>query len=291
MHRLGFIVMIVSLGGCGERQPDEVTTPVDATPETIEIDTAIDTGPETAPLFGRCTRDAECEGDNAACITTFPGGLCTHRCEGTGDCFVAGRTGKCVANVCLPGCAPGLDCSPFSGGCLQRVASIPVVVSGYCAPACSPTGEVKCIAGTVCDEYTNRCVIEKGTMGRPNGAACRDEEECLGGDCLREIDGYTGGYCRSLGVLPEPSAFGAGKPLPQSTCPPGSVVTPMHGAGIRTGSFTWCWQSCSRSTDCRTGYACRPVDGSSTGYCGPLDCRYDFGCPSDHKCAADGCSK
>lgn len=284
------------LGGCGDEFP--IAQPLgDASVETIiDEDTATDIAPEASQLFGTCAADKDCAGDNAVCITTFPGGLCTHRCDGTAECSIAGRAGKCIANVCLPACGNGATCTAYNGGCLQRVSDIPVASGNYCAPACygadrAPDGSVKCIPGTVCEEHTNRCVPVKGTMGAANGAACRDGEQCLGGNCLLASEGYPAGYCRSLGVLPGATAFVPGAPLPPSTCPPGSVVTPMQGSGVRTESFTWCWKSCSTTADCRAGYLCRFVNKSSTGYCGPEDCRIDVACPANHTCSGDQCTK
>ena len=202
-------VLIVSLlAGCAEEGFPVAHRAVDASAETIvDEDTAPDVAPEASQLFGTCAADKDCGGDNAVCITTFPGGLCTHRCEGTAECSIDGRVGKCVANVCLPACGPGVTCTAYNAGCLQRASGIMLPISNYCAPAClgadrTPADHAKCIPGTVCEEHTNRCVPVKGTMGAANGGACRDNEHCLGGDCLLASEGYPEGYCRSLGLLP-----------------------------------------------------------------------------------------
>jgi hypothetical protein len=147
-----------------------------------------------------------------------------------------------------------------------------------------PAGYPRCGAGLVCDPYTATCTDTLST-GAPNGAPCRDANECRGGECLLASDtagptGFLDGMCASLGVA---TTFSPGGPLPQGSCPDGSVEMAL---GASEGDAVLCMLGCARDGDCRTGYACaHQVAGMpfSNGLCLPIDCSVQA-CPSGTVC-------
>ncbi|MBK7858191.1 MAG: hypothetical protein IPJ65_06120 [Archangiaceae bacterium] len=84
------------------------------------------------------------------------------------------------------------------------------------------------------------------TVGDP----CTTDRDCLGRTCLN--DGLPGGYCTLSCSMSDPN-----------TCPAGSVC--IRDA-IRNG-VNGCFRSCASTRDCRSGYSCEKVRGSSSTVC------------------------
>lgn len=130
------------------------------------------------------------------------------------------------------------------------------------------------------------------------GAACTGDPACPGGRCARETEndgtptGFLGGYCYSDGTPLGTGAYQNGGALPRSGCPADSVLVPAAragGGGADAGAGARCMKSCTRTDECRTGYACAhdPVPGVVTldGFCAPADCLFqDAGCPAPYSC-------
>lgn len=82
------------------------------------------------------------------------------------------------------------------------------------------------------------------TIGDP----CTTNTDCGPGVLCINKDYSPGGYCTISCKLQEPN----------DTCPTGSTCV-KDGLGRNTAA---CFRMCNRQTDCRNGYACRPVNGS-----------------------------
>jgi len=238
----------------------------------------------TTPLYGTCGTDRECSyALGVVCLTTYPGGLCTHRCTSSGDCEAFGST--CVANVCLPRCKTNDGtCAKYGAACVSYSLS----GSAHCVPACyeaarTPPGSPKCIAGTVCDAWANACFPTVSTIGKDNGAPCTDAAQCRGERCLLASEGFPDGYCVSYGRTPDKSEIIPGKPLPQSTCPAGSVA--ISSSLSVFGELSTCYRGCTSESECRPGYSCSGLSEFATGYCFPTDCSTGAKCPDGYRCA------
>ena len=252
-----------------------------------------DVGPiGTAPTLAPCTATSLCaDAPGVACLTDVAGGACTRRCTSDADC---GAHGICEQHICLWSCTTG------SGGCLAHAGAC-VSSRGpasYCAPICYPVGREPrgyptCGAGLVCDPYTSTCVSSLSS-GAENGAACRDSTECRGDECVLEIEypsgaptGFIDGMCVSLGVIPGPSDYVTGAPLPQGSCPDGSAVVPGLAA-TNHGDLNTCFRTCVSDGQCRTGYVCTHSEVGTTftnGLCLPIDCS-SRACPTGFTCSA-----
>jgi hypothetical protein len=248
----------------------------------------------TAPPLAPCTDTSVCaDAPGVACLTDVAGGACTRHCTSASDC---GSSGACVANTCLRACSPGTgDCIAHAGACVAGSMTTPP----YCAPVCYPSarlpsGYPSCIAGLVCDPYTGTCVAS-ANAGLDDGAPCNDATECRGGECLLDTDypsqmptGFLGGMCVSYGVVPSPSAYRAGAPLPQGSCPDGSAVPPTS-AGAAYGDLGLCLPTCASPSDCRAGYTCTHLEGGgmlANGLCLPIDCSTGAPCPTGTACSS-----
>src|SRR5581483_6038658 len=150
----------------------------------------------SVPLFGPCSDDHECiYSAGAQCFTTFPGGLCSHRCDADSQC----GSGLCVVNVCLPSC--GSECTRVGGMCFGALLSL------YCAPSCGP-GAPACETGTVCDPYSTACTTDPPPDAGVNGAPCKSDLDCngfclvddtpIGGTPYNAV-GFVDGLCASYG--------------------------------------------------------------------------------------------
>jgi hypothetical protein len=290
-HRLVALVPVLVVSGCSTQDMISPVSPVSpvSPDDGGGPDLALTPGSEFDPwdgsvgLFGPCTADHQCQyAPGAQCLTTYPGGLCSVRCDPDGqDC---GLSGDCIENVCLPACARTNNCLAIGGMCAQDT---------YCAPSCG-VGAPPCSAGTVCDPYSVACTTPPTTAGADNGAPCTSEDQCRG-SCVSEeatdvlpAGGYLGGMCVSNARAPDRGAFVDGGPLPRSNCPPGSVIAPPINA---SGDLALCLPECHEDGDCRPGYACWKTDGTNTysdGYCAPINCADGVHqCPAPSACVAD----
>jgi hypothetical protein len=197
-----------------------------------------------ASIGDECTSDGECT----------EGGLCRVPAEGWpgGSCTIFGcdfennncpSGSECVVTGRFPSCVD--DCAT-SADCR----------TGY---SCYPT------LGFA-DRLTCQPTFDADSLG----AACSQRRDpCLGGFCLREADyGFPDSYCIALGCDPDGTPTG---------CPgDGACFETAGGTGV-------CFEGCTTTMDCRTGYTCRPSDSSDPE--SPLGCLP--GCESDSECAND----
>jgi hypothetical protein len=210
------IAALVGAIGCGQHMTFEDGS-------TLPDGGAPDVWTGTRPLFATCGADQQCAfASGVQCLTTFPGGLCVHRCSSDVQC---GTTGVCAFNVCLPRCQTGSGmCTSIGGACVQIDAT-----RAYCEPSC----------------------------------------------------------CASTGRVPPPTDFDPTRPLPQSNCPNGSVVSSIERGN--TGDVTTCFRGCNTDSECRTGYECDHEQYSggpyASGRCAPINC-LETGrvCPSGYAC-------
>lgn len=345
---LGALLSLAGLIGCGTPPSggdgggnDVVTQPdtmvgADAGPEAGPgPDASPDARPDAAPdasgpnvLYTRCTMNSDC-GTGGTCITSFPGGLCTRRCTGSGTTGAAmcrgpnGETGACgsgtgfgaTGNVCIPTCTqpatgdPGLECENLGTAARCQTGGME---TGVCVPSCYPTGATapagapRCNTGLTCDPLfqmapgNGACVMTPSTTGMPNGSPCMTPDDCRSGICIPEVSmagnntGWIGGTCISLSRQPTNAELNAAvnRPLPQSTCPMGSVSYPVDV----DGGEAWCLQSCMSAATCRPGYICdrltlrNGMPAFTVGGCVPGNCRAAAGsagavtCPSGYAC-------
>jgi hypothetical protein len=108
------------------------------------------------------------------------------------------------------------------------------------------------------------------------GKDCSGSADCPGGTCL-DPSSYPGGYCSKVcsgDVITE------GDP-----CPSGAVcVQIVQAAAV-------CLDACNSQSDCRAGYACRPIPNTDDKVCFPA-CQSDSDCGSLEKCdTTDGLCK
>jgi hypothetical protein len=143
-----------------------------------------------------------CVGDVEGAVTTyFSGGgtttayLCHAadglRCDPT---LLACARGKAVGEACSFGddCVKTATCDDATNKCVPRKAL---------GAACTGSGGFandECVEGAYC-QASGTCAAQ-----RPNGAACNDDDECLGGDCRN-------GECRN-GLLDFALGFLCGQP-------------------------------------------------------------------------------
>ena len=246
-----------------------------------------------------CRQSSDCGGDpSAMCLTTFPGGLCTHRCMIDANC---GGGSVCLQNLCFPGCTPeGLECSRFGGDCTQFDAMNPE--RRACVPGCFesdrlPPGTPACAAPLVCNPWVGSCGDRASVPppGIENGGPCMSDSQCRGGRCLPESDdpararGVLGGYCLSYGRRPSDGDYDPGLPIPQSNCPSGSGVLPFENT--LEGDRTFCLRTCRLDgNECRPGYFCTPLGDpgmpfATNGACLPVDClMMPMACPAGYVC-------
>ena len=181
----------------------------------------------------------------------FPGSYCVdvgcNPSDGTGcpagGVCVAGASG---VGLCLDGCASPGDCR--SGyACRPSDAEDP-----SSAPACLPgcTDDAQCAnMGYVCNLGTGRCT--EPFVASTLGQACTSVEQCAGGRCLTEAEGWPAGTCSYPGCR----LSGTG---PSATCPPGGVCVDDGGGDATLGV---CVTACAPGGPaCRGGYTC--TDGA-----------------------------
>jgi hypothetical protein len=100
------------------------------------------------------------------------------------------------------------------------------------------------------------CTIEGDDPACGSGGSCNDEKK----------DGFPGGYCTI-------------DDCPSTPCPNGSVCARLGGDPAS------CYATCTRTTDCRTGYACQDVTPLLVGSAGAKVCYLvEFGCHVSADC-------
>ncbi len=180
--------------------------------------------PVGAPDGTACAEGSECAG--GVCMTEaegYPGGYCTATDCATG---ASSCTGQCAfldstrqSSACFgvceddAGCREGYECRPFGD-------------IGLCLPREPEVEEL-----------------------RPDGDACTSREQCAGGVCFTEDDGFPGGHCTTVNCQTREDCAGEGN------------------ACLQAGRPNFCIHLCTTGADCREGYVCQPVQGG--GYCAP----------------------
>jgi hypothetical protein len=224
---------------------------------------------------GECWDDANCEG--GMCYTEANSGNPRGLCTSTG-CTVGepceGGAGICLdvsmddgTGVCFPACETDDDCrdgyecqNDGPGG------------AGICWGNC--TGDFDCWFGNVCNPMGN-CV--EAFDETEIGDACWTDEDCRGGACYEDRNGFPSGMC----VMP-------GCNVAENDCPGDAVCVEdgyPDGIGI-------CYDGCAAAADCRAGYGCvaAPAGGrvcmpdcTADAQCGPVTCNTDSGYCNDEE--------
>lgn len=206
-------------------------------------------GPAPGELGSQCTTDAECEG--GACLSAFPGGYCSQRCEDV----TCPADSQCIArpegSFCLQGCESNISCR--DGYTCQGLGT-----GSVCVPACQADAE--CGEGASCQD--GQCI---GSL--PIGAGCSLNSVCESQRCEGS---YNGGYCTAACAQEGPpgSSF-------NQDCPSGSQCQKVTEAG------GLCLATCAGDTDCRADYFCDTVE--SNGTCRPR-CRGNALCGIGYTC-------
>ncbi len=195
-------------------------------------------------LGSACGVNQDC--DSGTCLTNLVGGYCSLLdCAADADC---GSGGRCFALEADPGTGEG------SGEAGQSAATA-------CFAGC--TNDASCRFGYACtdvdggggacipSEADNRSPV-RNPSGADDGQPCTVDINCKGGTCLREAEGYPGGYCTTLDC----ASVGCN-----------SSATGTADCWV-VAEETACFVSCTADGECRGGYGC--IGGASgDGYCAP----------------------
>lgn len=206
-----------------------------------------------------------CEG--GTCLsegeTGFPGAYCAYVGCTVGDDSSCPAGGACApgaggANVCLDACASDGDCR--AGYACRNVDPSNPASSRACLPAC--TDDAQCANH---DRFGFECNVGTGLCGPPfvastQGEPCTGRDDCVGGRCLTEAEGWPAGTCVAVGC-----ALASG--VDGEPCPAGSTCV---DDGVGRAEIGYCLETCTvgAPTGCRTGYACVSTEGE-TGVCRP----------------------
>lgn len=170
-------------------------------------------------------------GEAASCNDSWPDGYCTASC---GD-------------------DPNVDICPSLGG----VCVFDTPGTLLCAKACEEDAE--CRENYSCQPAVDGTTVCKPTpiqppTGTEDGGACGSDQDCAGGTCIPEADGWPGGYCTTLDC----------RNLNDCASPGGEdnrCYQNQQGPNL-------CVRICQQSDECRMGYVCEPVGGGQ-GFCVP----------------------
>ena len=190
-------------------------------------------------LGASCSNDAQCNGEEAACLQNFFGGYCALlNCQSEADC---------------PSSNPCVALNPEGETEAERQLA--------CMAGCQ--GDEECRFGYSCQDYEGAriCLEQDGSDsttrnpdGADDGAACVSNINCKGGTCIREAENasgevsYEGGYCTTRDCDAEEDCHGAA-----SIC-------------VSRERTTSCRLSCQQDSECRQGYEC--VQGTlGQSYC------------------------
>jgi Dickkopf-like protein len=235
-------------------------------------------GPEEGYCTTTCTVNEDCEAidDIAACALGGDGNqrYCVALCQ-TGD--PSGTELKCSliqgqrdTLACLSGVT-----TPSGGRDL-----------GLCIPVCH--SDEGCGGGRFCDLGTGVCV-DAPPAGAAVGAACTEDAECAGGQCLTLTGG--GGFCTGLctfGLIGGCGFDALGVPAGERTA--ACLVPALSTGGI--GDIGYCSELCDVAEDCaQAEWTCDPLTdlfGATSdaaevfgraGFCNPPEPTTDAGTP------------
>ncbi len=198
-----------------------------------------DLGSMLLPTGAPCRRGDECTGGR--CLPERRGwqeGYCTEDACDISQC--AGTGGECVrddvlnnsfcAQPCNPNPAPGFE------SCRE----------GYeCRDSDSfPGGPTYCLPPRA----------EPPPVGVADGEACTGPQDCQGGTCIAESEGWPGGYCTSINCNNRNDCASPGGE--DNRC-----YQNPQGPNI-------CVRICQDTSECRQDYVCQPV-GGGVGFCVP----------------------
>lgn len=191
---------------------------------------------EAGTLGAACFNGGDC--DSGTCLTNLVGGYCSVLdCAGDAEC----GNGRCL---------PLQDTPEGSGdvaadACFRNCTNDDNCRYGY--RCVDPDGE-----GGACRPVPNdQSSPVRNPTGLDDGQPCTVDINCKGGTCLREAEGYAGGYCTTLDC----ATVGCNTPPGASTeC---VVIT----------EETACFVSCTDDSACREAYVCIGA-GTDQAYCG-----------------------
>ena len=238
---------------------------------------------EMSSLFEPCEEDWQCPGEGAVCrlpADGYPRGFCTVPCSDRTPCDAFGRYHHCVARAgetqayCEVQCRNGEDCGRAGYTC-TGYDTLPTP-GGICIGSC--TDDSQCGDGETCDTYTNQCTATPAA-GADTGEPCAGNEACRSVLCNPAANGWPGGYCLGLCILPvgyNSTSLFEGDTLPQADCPADAICF-LYDEHNSPGDQGVCVRGCTGDDDCRSGYTCRrsfQVGSGSTrtfenGYCTP----------------------
>ncbi len=307
-----------SMVGCGG--DDSTAAPdagmhVDAGPADSGV---MDSGPPDAGpsmLFGPCTVDSQCPGDNAVCwqpVDGWAGGYCTVPCVDRRPCDDGVVYHDCLPDpqggsqmFCERKCLNGVDCMRSNYTCAGTGVSPSTgeTTAGDCVGLCASDSD--CGSGSKCNVEANTCVASDATItGSKNGGSCAANSDCQSGNCIPATNaqttpatptGFNGGYCTGDCILPNgynSNSLYSGDTLPQGTCPDHEVCFP--NSSLTGGDLGTCWAACTSDADCRQdeGYSCLNsftlTSGTpktfTNGFCVPIDCSAGASCPTGYTC-------
>lgn len=254
--RLLFVCLAAGLllSACGD---DDTPPTTDAGLPPSDAGQPMDAGPELSYLFGPCTANEQCPGEDGICRRGAEGyaqGQCTRPCSDRTPCddgvyhhCVVGEDGQ---GFCAQRCLNGADCGRSSYTCVGELPPS----GGVCQTRCQ-VGE--CGEGAECNPWSGACgpVGSAPTTGGVAGEPCADPSECRSGICA---GGWPGGYCVGSCRLPagfNSSTFWAEDELPRGTCAdPTDVCLPEESTA--RGDLGNCFRGCTDDTECRSGYTC-----------------------------------
>lgn len=214
---------------------------------------------------GRCTANAQCPVGTSCdetvgvCVSSGAGG---GGGGGTGSSRIDANYGKACSGVSDCAALPGTSCSSRANQCLNSCA-----------------GNAQCPAGSECARDADNLCLRTCT----SHSDCSSEQYCgtssivaskicftktpgwsLGGSCARDGDCETGAFC--VVTQSHPDGVCTKTCNGSSDCPRATVCVGSSGS-----SSSFCFEPCynpGRQDVCRAGFTCRPLQGSTSGFCG-----------------------
>lgn len=210
------LVPATVLQGCSDDQSAPAV--VDAGVDAADVADEADMGAPLLPDGAACAEGAECEG--GVCLSEedgYPGGHCT-------------RWGCAQDGVCSEDahCA-FVDAERTESACFASCGDVAPCRDGY---SCETFGELSfCLP------------VEPEAARLEDGAPCTRREQCLGGFCLTENDGFPGGHCTTTACTDAAHCSGEATHCLEDAQP------------------RYCVATCSTGDDCREGYVCQTTNG------------------------------